>query len=161
VLRQALEQCATYFHVSPSGEVSVADAFLRPKLAHYNYDFFFGIEYEFDLNRPAGRRVTRLARGGRALAEDDRLTLVMNSYRATGSGDFECYLGCPRVREGQTEVSELILNYLRAGRWWKSPKARPSGSGCRSSGRCVRRRLPPAPSPATRTEYGPSPPPSR
>jgi len=113
VLRQALEQCATYFHVSPSGEVSVADAFLRPKLAHYNYDFFFGIEYEFDLNRPAGRRVTRLARGGRALAEDDRLTLVMNSYRATGSGDFECYLGCPRVREGQTEVSELILNYLR------------------------------------------------
>ncbi len=112
VLRKALEQCATYFHVAPSGEVSVADSFLRPKQAHYNYDFFYGIEYAFDLTRPSGSRVTHLVRGGQPVAEDDPLTLVMNSYRATGAGDFDGYLGCPRVREILTEVSELILNYL-------------------------------------------------
>ena len=43
---------------------------------------------------------------------DDELTLVMCNYRATGAGDFEMYLSCPRVQEIQTEVSELILNYL-------------------------------------------------
>ena len=36
----------------------------------------------------------------------------MCNYRATGAGDFGCYLACPRIREIQTEVSELILRYL-------------------------------------------------
>lgn len=112
VLKKALEQCATYFHVAEDGAVEIAARFLRPKEAHYNYDYFYGIEYEFDLRKPAGSRVTRLAREGRAVLDGDRYSLVLNSYRATGAGDFECYLGLKRVREIQTEVSELILNYL-------------------------------------------------
>ena len=42
------------------------------------------------------------------------MTLVMNDYRAAGSGDFDFYRACPRVREIQTEMSELILDYLRS-----------------------------------------------
>ena len=112
VLKEALEQCATYFDVDADGNVSIAEPFLRPKEAHYNYDFFSGVDYEFDLTKPVRSRVTRLERNGRPVAMDEHLTLVMCNYRATGAGDFECYLACPRVREIQTEVSELILNYL-------------------------------------------------
>ena len=48
------------------------------------------------------------------LRPDDRLTLCMCDYRATGSGNFDCYLTCPRVGENLTQVSELILSYLVA-----------------------------------------------
>ena len=112
VLKEALEQCATYFDVDANGEISIAEPFLRPKEAHYNYDFFGGIEYEFDLTQPVRQRVSRMEKDGRAIRMEDKLTLVMCNYRATGAGSFECYLTCPRVKEIQTEVSELILNYL-------------------------------------------------
>ena len=58
VLRAALEQCATYFQTSGRGEITIGDAFIRPKEAHYNYDYFYGIQYTFDLHNPIGERVT-------------------------------------------------------------------------------------------------------
>ena len=112
VLKTALEQCARYFDMDEQGKVCIAESFLRPKEAHYNYDYFSGIEYAFDLSKPKGERVVSVTRKGLPVGEDEKLTLVMCNYRATGAGDFECYLACPRVREIQTEVSELILNYL-------------------------------------------------
>ena len=114
ILRQALEQCATYFDVRAGGEVAIGSGFLEPKEAHYNYDFFMGIAYTFDLNRPLGKRVTRLEFQGRPVQPEERFSLCMCDYRATGSGDFDMYEGCPRLREIQTEISELILDYLRA-----------------------------------------------
>ena len=71
-----------------------------------------GIEYAFDLSRPKGQRVCRLEREGRPIGPEEEFSLVMNNYRATGSGDFECYVGCPVIRDIQTEVSELIIRYL-------------------------------------------------
>ena len=114
VLRQGLEQCASYFALDENGKVRVSDPFLLPKEAHYNYDYFAGIEYTFDLSRPAGARLGSLTRGGVPVKPEDRLSLVMNDYRAAGSGDFEFYRSCPRLREIQTEMSELLLDYLRA-----------------------------------------------
>jgi len=111
-LRAALEQCARYFHVDENGDVSIAESFLRPKAAHYNYDYFMGIDYAFDLSRPEGSRVSRLERNGRSISDGDELLLVTNNYRATGTGNFDSYVGLPRVREIMTEVSELILDYL-------------------------------------------------
>lgn len=112
VLRQALEQCARYFAVDAAGNVSIARSFLEPKEAHYNFDYFSGIEYVYDLTRPEGARVASITRSGAPVQDGDELTLCMCDYRATGAGDFDFYLDCPRVREIQTEVSELILNYL-------------------------------------------------
>ena len=112
VLKSALEQCARYFAVDGNGHVSIADSFLRPKEAHYNYDYFSGVEYVFDLTRPEGDRVVSLTRHGKPVLPEDRLTLCLCDYRATGAGDFEMYCDCPRVKAIQTEVSELILNYL-------------------------------------------------
>ena len=112
VLKLALEQCARYFTVAEDGSVSIADSFLSPKVAHYNYDYFSGVEYVFDLSRPEGQRVVSLTRGGKPVQMEDRFSLVMCDYRATGAGDFDFYCDCPRIRDIQTEVSELILNYL-------------------------------------------------
>lgn len=112
ILREALERCAAYFAVSSRGEVSISKEFLEPKVAHYNYDFFMGIEYIFDLSLPVGRRVVKITRNGMPVEDDHEFTLCMNNYRATGSGGYDAYLQCPRLREINTEVSELLLDYL-------------------------------------------------
>ncbi len=112
VLRRALEQCASYFQTDKRGRVTIHPHFLEPKEAHYNYDYFAGIEYTFDLNRPAGQRVVRMDRAGKPIREEERMTLCMCDYRATGAGDFDFYTECPCVREIQTGISELILDYL-------------------------------------------------
>lgn len=111
-LRLALEQCATYFHVLADGSLSIDASFTRPKEAHYNYDYFYGIDYTFDLRNPVGKRVTKLTRQGKPVRMEETLTLVMSNYRATGAGGFDIYKSCSRIHEIQTEVSELILNYL-------------------------------------------------
>ena len=53
------------------------------------------------------------------------MTLCMCDYRATGAGNFDFYRDCPRVREIQTDISELILDYLRAHPRIEIPGAHP------------------------------------
>ncbi len=125
VLRLALEQCGRYFDMDENGGVTVSQAFLRPKEAHFNYDYFSGIEYAFDLFRPAGERLAFLTRNGRPVEDTQKLTLCMCDYRATGAGDFDCYLGCPVVKEIQTDISELILRYLETHSPVEIPPVRP------------------------------------
>ena len=112
ILKLALEQCARYFAVDDAGNISIARSFLEPKEAHYNFDYFSGVDYVFDLARPEGQRVVSLTRNGAPVLPEDKLTLCMCDYRATGAGDFDFYAVCPRKQEILTEVSELILNYL-------------------------------------------------
>jgi 2',3'-cyclic-nucleotide 2'-phosphodiesterase/3'-nucleotidase len=88
VLKAALERCAEYFdYNNETGEVKVSEAFLAPKIEHYNYDYYAGLEYEFDLTRPVGDRVVVLRKmDGTKLSEDATYTLATSNYRATGTG---------------------------------------------------------------------------
>lgn len=60
-LRRYIERTAEYFCVE-DGVVRVSDRFLRPKVEHYNYDYFSGIDYVIDLRRDVGARVTSMRR---------------------------------------------------------------------------------------------------
>ena len=60
-LRAYVERTAAYFAVE-NGRVAVSSRFLRPKVEHYNYDFFSGMDYVIDLRRPEGSRVAALRR---------------------------------------------------------------------------------------------------
>ncbi len=113
VLRQAMERSAEYFTRNGDGTLRVSDCFLEPKVEHYNYDYYAGVRYVFDISRPVGQRVTELTVGGRPVGEDDRFTICLNSYRASGTGGYDCYVGCPVVREIGTEMSDLILDYFK------------------------------------------------
>lgn len=112
VLKEALERCAEYFTLEADGTVRVSDAFLKPKVEHYNFDYFAGIEVTMDLHRALGDRVTSIRWQGEELPEDRKLTLCMNNYRATGTGGYGCYLRCEKVREQTTEIAELIMDYV-------------------------------------------------
>lgn len=112
ILKEALEQCATYFERSENAGFIVADSFLRPKQSHYNYDYFLGIEYAFDLSRSPKNRLIQLTRHGKDILDDDVFSLCMCSYRATGAGNFDMYKGLKVLKEDQTEISEILIDYL-------------------------------------------------
>ena len=66
------------------------------------------------LDTPVGQRIENLLFRGAPVAPDQHFSLCMCDYRATGAGDFDFYRVCPHIRDIQTDISELILDYLRA-----------------------------------------------
>ncbi len=112
VLKAALERCAQYFARRADGTLEVSQDFLKPKVEHYNYDYFAGIDVTMDIRNPVGSRVTSIRYQGTELPEDRWLTLCMNNYRSSGTGGYECFRRCKRVSQQQTEISELIMDYV-------------------------------------------------
>ena len=47
------------------------------------------------------------------MQDEDKFTVCLNSYRASGTGGYDCYVDCPVVREIGTEMSDLILDYFK------------------------------------------------
>ena len=112
VIKKALERSAGYFD-KENGEVIVSERFLKPKVEHYNYDYYSNIEYTIDLNNPLNNRITSIKYKGKELSPQDKLTLVMNNYRASGTGGYEFFTECPIVKEIQIEMPEIIINYFK------------------------------------------------
>ncbi|MEM1484565.1 bifunctional UDP-sugar hydrolase/5'-nucleotidase [Oscillospiraceae bacterium PP1C4] len=117
ILRQAIERSAEYFDVDEKGALTVSDRFLKPKIEHYNYDYFAGISYVIDVSQPIGSRVTKLTRHGKSVRDEDVFTICMNNYRSSGAGGYSVYQQCPVIQEINTEMVDLIMAYFE-----KTPK---------------------------------------
>ncbi|WP_035789795.1 bifunctional metallophosphatase/5'-nucleotidase [Butyrivibrio sp. XBB1001] len=115
VLKAALERSAEYFdYDKETGEVTVSKKFLQPKIEHYNYDYYAGLEYEFDLTRPVGDRVVKLKKlDGTELSDTETYTLATSNYRATGTGGYECIGNCKVARSYSEEMPDLLINFIR------------------------------------------------
>lgn len=111
VIRKALERCAEYFSLQ-DGEIVISEKFLKPKVTHYNYDFFAGFSYTFDISRPEGERVVDIKVNGEPLG-DKKYTLAMSDYRSTGTGGYDCYKTCPVVKELAVDIQELAIEYIK------------------------------------------------
>lgn len=112
VLREAMERSAEYFDLDDEGHICVSESFLKPKVEHYNYDYFSGVTYVIDISKPHGSRITALLYKGAAVLDDDEFTICLNSYRASGTGGYPSYAGCPIVEEINMEMSDLILDFF-------------------------------------------------
>ena len=96
-----------------AGSLRVSDCFLEPKVEHYNYDYYAGVTYAYDIARPVGERVVELTFNGTPVKDTDVFTACLSSYRASGTGGYDGYVGCPIVREIGTEMSDLLLDYFK------------------------------------------------
>ena len=113
-LKEAMENCASYFEMDKGGHVTVSEKFMKPKVSHYNFDYYSVVEYRFELSNPVGSRVAELTRNGRPVKPDDSLTMCVNNYRATGVGGYDALRDCPHEREILTEMSEILLDFFAA-----------------------------------------------
>lgn len=111
VLKQALEKTAEFFDIE-NDELSVSDEFKNPKLQLYAYDMYDGIDYTIDIRNKKGNRITSLTKNGTELDLDKDYSVVMNSYRSTGGGDYFFIKDSETVLDTQKEVIELLLDYI-------------------------------------------------
>ncbi|WP_307994937.1 bifunctional UDP-sugar hydrolase/5'-nucleotidase [uncultured Weissella sp.] len=110
----ALEINAQYFSVQTDGQLGVNQDYLVPKVQHYNYDIWSGIDYTFDFSRPCGNRVQSVSYHGVPIVMDEVYEVAMNNYRASGAGDFPMFSVDKIVREIQRETADLIGDYIMA-----------------------------------------------
>lgn len=113
VLRNILEKNAEYF-ICEGNEIKVNPRFYYPKLQHYNYDMFDGIEYTIDIDKEFGKRIVSLKYQNKDVKDSDMFTLVVNNYRASGGGDFDEYKNLKVKRSLPFDIAELIIDYIIA-----------------------------------------------
>ncbi|WP_242839368.1 bifunctional metallophosphatase/5'-nucleotidase [Oribacterium sp. P6A1] len=114
VLKEALERCAQYLELDENGNPYISDVFMKPKIEHYNYDFYAGLDYAFDLRRPVGDRVVRLRMlDGTELVPGKKYRLVTSNYRATGTGGYEMIGNSKTVFSSADNVQDLLIEYVK------------------------------------------------
>ena len=116
ILKSALEKNSEYFVVK-NNKIEINKKYLIPKIEHYNYDLFSGIEYEIKASNPPAKKIIKLTYKGKPVLDDQKFTIVMNNYRAAGGGDYFMYKNAKILKEYQENLSDLIIAFLR-----KNPK---------------------------------------
>ena len=111
-VKEAIEKSATYFVVE-NNEVKINEEFLVPKVQNYNYDIFYGLTYEIDLNRNFGDRVVSMKKDGVDIDLNKDYTIVLSNYRATNTSIYRAYENAEVVKEINMDMSEIIINYFQ------------------------------------------------
>lgn len=112
-LKLAMERSAEYFAYDSEGKLTISDRFLSPKVEHYNYDYFAGVDYKIDPSKPIGSRIVKLEYQGKPVTDEQMLTLCLNNYRASGAGEYPMYKECTIAKEINIEMVELLMEYFR------------------------------------------------
>ncbi|WP_336922351.1 bifunctional metallophosphatase/5'-nucleotidase [Aquipuribacter sp. SD81] len=115
-LRDYLEYSARYFEQVPAtGDVDPESITNAGGTPDYNYDQLAGVEYDLDVSRPAGQRVTRLVHpDGTPVADDDVFVVAVNNYRRSGGGNFPHVSTAPVVYNEQQEIRQLLIEWAQA-----------------------------------------------
>ncbi|MCB2292721.1 bifunctional metallophosphatase/5'-nucleotidase [Clostridium algoriphilum] len=110
-IKAALEKTAQYFSIV-NGEIEVSKVGIYPKLHHYNYDMWEGIEYIIDVSKSINYRITKINYKNCPLNMEGDYAVVMNNYRAGGGGDYSMFKGKPVLKDIPIDMAELIANYI-------------------------------------------------
>ena len=111
-LRRYMERSACYLALSDEGRIELGETFTRPKMQHYNYDYFSGVDYVVDLRYPPGERVRSIRLNGRELGEAEQVSVCVNSYRYGGTSGYEMVSEATVLREVQLDVADAIIEYI-------------------------------------------------
>ena len=111
-LKQYMERSAEYFAHDENGHLVISDAFLRPKVEHYNYDRFSGVDYVIDTTKPHGQRITSIRLDGREMDNTETVSVCINSYRSSGAGGYEFLVGQKVIADIQVDVADSMIEYI-------------------------------------------------
>lgn len=76
-LREYIESTARFYNTFTPGDVLVS---FSPTTRAYTYDMVQGVDYEIDVSKKPGERLTRLEKNGKPVKDDDKFKLAINSY---------------------------------------------------------------------------------
>ena len=119
---KALEQTAGYFCVQDK-HLQVSDAFLFPKVEHYNYDHYDGIEYVIDVTKPVGERITSCLFQGQPITLDQTYSVIVNNYRANGGGDYPMFQRSMVLKNIDQSMFDLAVDAIQRQWYDATPQA--------------------------------------
>ncbi len=115
-LKQALEKAAGFFLLEPgiNGEhtISINPNWRKARVLSYNYDMWEGIEYEFDIRKPIGNRLTFVNRKGMPIDNGENLTIAVTSYRS-GGAFYDMFSPELIINEFPDRITDLMIRDLR------------------------------------------------
>ncbi|WP_199513810.1 bifunctional metallophosphatase/5'-nucleotidase [Nucisporomicrobium flavum] len=112
-VRAYLEYSAKYFVTLPVGAQPDPATISDPAVPDYNYDVLSGVDYDIDISRPVGSRITRLEIAGAPVAADAQFVVAVNNYRRSGGGNFPGIVK-PQVYNAQQEIRQLLIDWAQA-----------------------------------------------
>ncbi len=116
ILKKALEKSAGFFQLQPgkNGEnvISINPNWRKARVLSYNYDMWEGIEYEFDIRRPIGKRLVFVKRNGRPIDNEEKLRIAVTSYRS-GGAFYDMLSPEFIVKEFPDRITDLMIRDLR------------------------------------------------
>ncbi len=110
MVREALENAARYFK-SCATPACTETSLINREVAAFNFDIAEGVEYEINLLKPEGQRITKLNYKGQPLADTQKLRIAINNYRAAGSAGYSMFQDAPILWRSPAEIRDLIIDY--------------------------------------------------
>lgn len=110
-LKAYMEWTASYYNMYQPGDLTIS---FNPSIRGYAYDMFEGVDYEIDISKPAGSRITNVMYKGKPLEADTVLKLAINDYRYSGIGpDGEKLItGQPYFESAPKALRTYIKEYI-------------------------------------------------
>ncbi|MCP3786885.1 5'-nucleotidase C-terminal domain-containing protein [Micromonospora sp. A3M-1-15] len=110
-----LEYSAKYFKTWAAGDTIDLANINDPNVPDYNYDAISGLEYDIDIAKPVGQRITRLVLPGTdtPVPADAQFVMAVNNYRRSGGGNFPGIVKT-QVYNQQQEIRQLLIDWAQA-----------------------------------------------
>ena len=70
------------------------------------------MDYVIDATQPKGQRVTSIRIGSREMDEHETVTVCINSYRASGAGDYDFLVGQKVAADVLVDVADAMIDYI-------------------------------------------------
>ncbi|MBM0206069.1 5'-nucleotidase C-terminal domain-containing protein [Micromonospora sp. STR1s_5] len=114
-VRAYLEYSAKFFRTLAPGAPVDPEQISDPAVPDYNYDVFSGVDYDIDISKPVGQRITRLVLAGTdtPVADNAQFVVAVNNYRRSGGGNFPGIVKT-QVYNAQQEIRQLLIDWAQA-----------------------------------------------
>ncbi|MDF7638860.1 bifunctional UDP-sugar hydrolase/5'-nucleotidase [Lactobacillus sp. ESL0791] len=114
-LRHVIEHSLAFLTKDQAGKVAFADKYIRPHSLLFNFDLFYPINYQANISRPVGRRLTSLTFHGEEIVADQVYHLAVNNYRAMGGGFYPEYSKDKIEFTLDKDYIQMFQEYLTSG----------------------------------------------
>ncbi|MEU8087727.1 5'-nucleotidase C-terminal domain-containing protein [Micromonospora sp. NPDC049101] len=114
-VRAYLEYSVKFFRTLAPGAPVDPEQISDPAVPDYNYDVFSGVDYDIDIAKPVGQRITRLVLAGTdtPVADNAQFVVAVNNYRRSGGGNFPGIVKT-QVYNAQQEIRQLLIDWAQA-----------------------------------------------
>ncbi len=107
---EAIKQ-AVFYYTLKNDEIDIHPSYIAPKLKHFNYDMYYGLEYTVKVTAD-DNIVSDVLVQGKPIKLDKKYTMLVSNYRYNNRGDYPVYNDVKLLEESQDDAIEIILNYL-------------------------------------------------